>query len=389
MASILVHVTTVPETFNFFRGQIGYLKEQGFEVHAVSSRGSLLEDVAVREEIPIHSVEMTRRITPHRDLIALQKFYRLFSFLKPDIVHGHTPKGGLLGVLGARMAGVPVVVYSIHGLPFTTASGMKRHILCWSEMAACFFADRVFAVSRANLKEALAQGFCQKEKLQVLGNGSCNGVDAEERFNPQKLDLETQEKVKNFYQINRDSLVVGYVGRIVRDKGIAELEESWQSLRQKYSSIYLLFIGPEEMQNPVPKRCMERLKADPKVIFTGSVENPIPFYAVMDILVLPTYREGFPIVPLEAAAMELPVVSTSVDGCVEAVIDGVTGILVPPRDSQALAEAIEKLINKSDLRKKMGRAGREMVLRDFQPKVIWQALYNNYIELCAAKKCWR
>jgi glycosyltransferase involved in cell wall biosynthesis len=385
MAHILVHVTTVPETLNFFRGQIGYLKKQGFEVHAVSSPGELLAEVAAREDISVHAVELPRRITPRQDLVALLKLYRLFTFLKPAIVHGHTPKGGLLAVIAARLARIPGVVYTIHGLPFTTAQGIKRKLLCWSETMACRLADRVFAVSQANKTDAVAQGFCPKEKIQILGSGSCNGVNAEQRFNPQKLAPGTREELRNYYRINPDSLVLGYVGRIVRDKGIAELEEAWQSLRRKFSSLYLLLVGPEEPQDPVPAALISRLKADPRVIFCGWVGNPLPFYAAMDLLILPTYREGFPVVPLEAAAMKLPVVATHVDGCREAVSDGVTGLLVPPRDSQSLAAAIERLLLDPELRHRLGQAGRQRVLQDFRPEAIWQALYENYLELLNAR----
>ena len=385
MPYILVHVTTVPETFNFFRGLIGYLKEQGFEVHAVSSPGKLLEEVEAREDIFTHAVELPRRITPLEDFVALLKLYRLFTSLKPAIVHGHTPKGGLLAVIAARLARIPVVVYTIHGLPFTTAQGIKRKLLCWSETVACRLANRVFAVSLANKTDAVAQGFCPKEKIQILGSGSCNGVEAEQRFNPQKLAPGTREELRNCYRIKADALVLGYVGRIVRDKGIAELAEAWQSLRRKFPSLYLLLVGPEEPQDPVPATLLSRLKEDPRVIFVGWEGNTPPFYAAMDLLVLPTYREGFPIVPLEAAAMQLPVVATNVDGCSEAVRDGVTGLLVPPRDSQALAAAIERLVLDPELRHRMGQAGRQRALKDFRPEAIWQALYENYLELLNAK----
>jgi glycosyltransferase involved in cell wall biosynthesis len=380
-APILIHITTVPETLGFCRGQIGYMKERGFDVQAVSSPGKLLEETGAREGIPVYAVDLTRRITPLKDLLSLLKMYRLFTFLKPTIVHGHTPKGGLIAVVAARLARVPVVIYTIHGLPFITAKGIKRQLLRWSETLACRLADRVFAVSQANKRTAVAQGFCPKDKIQILGSGSCNGVEGEERFNPQKLAPGIREELRNSYRINSDALVLGYIGRIVRDKGIATLEEAWQSLRRKYPTLYLLMVGQEEPQDPLPATLMQRLQSDPRVILTGRVGNPIPCYAAMDIVVLPTYREGFPIVPLEAAAMKVPVVATNVDGCSEAVMDGLTGLLVPPRDPQALAAAIERLILDPELRHQMGQAGRQRVLQKFRPEVIWKALYENYLEL--------
>ena len=236
---ILVHVTTVPETLGFFRGQISYMKGRGFEVHAVSSPGKLLEEVATREAISVHAVDLPRRITPFLDLLSLLKLYQLFTVLKPNIVHGHTPKGGLLAVIAARLASVPVVFYTIHGLPFTTAKGMKRYLLCWTEKLACLLADRVFAVSRANKRDAVAQGFCHKNKIHLLAAGSCNGVDSEARFNPEKLAPGVRDALRNSCHIPADALVLGYIGRIVQDKGIATLAEAWQYLRQQDTDLYL------------------------------------------------------------------------------------------------------------------------------------------------------
>ncbi len=382
---VLIHITTVPDTFTFFRGQIGFLQEQGFVVQAVSSPGPLLAATAQREQIPVFAVPMQRQITPLADLSSLWRLYSIFRREKPDLVHAHTPKAGLLGTLAARLAGVPVVVYGMRGLPFVTARGLKRQILIFSEKIACALADRVIAVSQANRRTALAAGVCPPEKIVVLANGSSNGVDATERFNPHRFPPETRAQARERLQIPLNAVVLGFVGRIVRDKGIVELAQAWQWLRRRYPELYLLLIGPIEPQDPVPPDILQDLQKDPRVVFTGLCHDPTPLYTAMDILVLPTRREGFPNTPLEAAAMQLPVVATTVDGCVEAVADGVTGILVPPYDSQALAQALELLITSPELREKMGQAGRQRVLEKFQPHMIWQALYDNYQQLLSAK----
>lgn len=210
-------------------------------------------------------------------------------------------------------------------------------------------------------------------------------MDVEGRFNPARLSHGVREKIRNFYKIPESALVIGYVGRIVRDKGITELAAVWQQLRRRHPDLYLFLIGPEEPHDPIPRKTKEVLEADARVIFTGSMREPEELYTAMDILVLPTYREGFPIVPLEAAAMQLPVVATWVDGCREAVINGITGLLVPPKDTEKLAAALEVLIKDPDLRKLMGMAGRERVLREFKPENIWKSLYGKYIELINKK----
>lgn len=378
---LLIHVTTVPETFGFFRGQIGYLKSRGFEVHAVSSPGEPLEEVARREDIPVHAIEMSRRIAPFADLNSIRRLHSLFCQLKPDLVHAHTSKAGILGVVAARLARVPIVVYGMRSLPFVTASGLKRRLLCWTETTACHLADRVIAVSHSMRWQAIASGFCPARKIKVPDSGSSNGVDAEGRFNPEKIDPKLTSKIRMAYEIPLKATVLGFMGRLVKDKGILELAEAWKLLQSEFSDLYLLLVGPIEKHDPVPEEILEKLLGDSRVRFLGPVKDPVPFYAAMDILVLPTYREGFPNVPLEAAAMELPVVATAVDGCREAVADGVTGLLVPPQNTQALAEAIRRLLCDPERRNKMGQAGRDRVLRHFKPENIWQFLLDNYLEL--------
>ncbi len=380
-----MHITTVPQTFGFFQGQIGYMKARGVEVHAVSSPGPLLQEVAARESIPVHAVDMPRRITIFTDLVAVFQLCALLRKLRPTIVHAHTPKGGLLGMLAARLARTPVAIYTMHGLPFITATGLKRRLLCCTETISCRLADRVFAVSQANRRRALAEGFCRAEQIKVLGAGSCNGVDAAGRFNPQGLAAADKEKVRRLYRLPPDSLVLAYVGRIVRDKGIVELNEAWQSLRRQFPRLLLLLIGHEEPQDQVPREVLAQLKADPRVVFTGWLADPLPLYAITDIMVLPTYREGFPVSPLEAAAMQVPVVATTADGCVEAVADGVTGFLVPPRDYRSLAARIEQLLLNPELRDRLGKAGRLRVLSEFQPERLWELLYDEYLNLVQAK----
>jgi glycosyltransferase involved in cell wall biosynthesis len=382
---ILFQITTVPETFTFFRGQITFMKEKGFEVHAISSPGRSLHETAKRENIPVHAVDMPRKITPATDLVSLFRLYRLFRKLKPTIVHANTPKGGLLGVLAARLARVPVVIYGMRGLPFVTQYGWKRKILVLTEILACRAADKVITVSQATRKTAVAEGFCSLEKIVVPGNGSSNGVDAIGRFNPQNVSPTARADIRQHYQIPLEATILGFVGRLVRDKGIVELVEAWQVLREYYPDLYLFLVGPVEPQDPIPIDTMAKLKNDPRIKVVGAVKDISPFYAAMDILVLPTYREGFPNTLLEAAAMELPVVATAVDGCVEALADNDTGFLVPPKDSRALSEAIQKLLLNPAMRKSMGQAGRQRVLDKFRPEITWQGLYEIYSELLDRK----
>jgi glycosyltransferase involved in cell wall biosynthesis len=377
----LVHITTIPMSFVFLTGQTGYMKARGFEVYWVSAPRELMQRFSAQEQVPAYAVEMPRRIAPLRDLAAVFRIWRRLRQLRPQIVHAHTPKGGLLGMISAKLGRVPVRIYSIRGLPFMTASGYKRKLLWWSERIACLLAHQVFCVSRSLSAVAVKEGLCPAEKMKVLLQGSGNGVDAIKRFNPSRMGESTRQETRASYGIPADALVVGFVGRLVRDKGVVELAEAWKVLRTDFLSLHLLIVGPFEPQDPVPPVVEKLLRADPRIHLTGEEWNTPPLYAAMDVAALPTYREGFPNVPLEAAAMGLPVVATRIPGCVDAIQEGVTGTLVPPGDAKALTDAIRRYLNDPELRYQHGQAGRERVLRDFRQEDIWEAVYQEYIRL--------
>jgi lipopolysaccharide/colanic/teichoic acid biosynthesis glycosyltransferase len=368
-------------SLTFLRGQIGYMRERGISAHALSSPGEDLEAFGVRESVPVHAVPMTRRITPLRDVVATIRIAREIRRARPAIVHAHTPKGGLLGMLASILTRVRVRIYHMRGLPFVTAQGPRRSLLKWTERFSCRMAHTVICNSHSLRTLALEEGLCPAEKIKVLRSGSGNGVDAIGRFNPGTLSPGTREEARREHEIPPSAIVIGFVGRIVREKGIGELEEAWRSLRDDYPDAYLLLVGPFETQDPVPAFAMMRLQNDERVRMTGMDWNVTPLYAAMDLVVLPTYREGFPNVPLEAAAMELPVVATNVPGCVDSVEDGKTGALVPARDAHALARAMRKYLDDPELRKLHGRMGRERVLREFEPQAIWEAMHAEYMSL--------
>ncbi|MHC4406445.1 MAG: glycosyltransferase family 4 protein, partial [Planctomycetota bacterium] len=319
----LLHVTTVPASLGFLSGQAAYMRPRGFDSSALSSPDALLEKFAASEDVSVDAVEMTRRISPLCDLFAVVKLCRRMRRIRPHLVHSHTPKGGLLGMIAAWLVGVPVRVYHMRGLPLATKKGWKRAILRVAERISCRLSHRVVCVSRSLADVAVDEGLCPAEKIKVLAHGSGNGVDATRRFNPSRLDREAGRRVRNHQGIPPDALVAGFVGRVVRDKGVEELAEAYRLLRDRFPSLHLLIVGPFEPEDPVPPRVERLLRRDDRVHLVGHAADVPSFYAAMDVLVLPTYREGFPNVLLEAAAMTLPVVATKVCGCTDAVDDGV------------------------------------------------------------------
>lgn len=377
----LLHITTIPMSLVFLKGQVGYMQRQGLRVHALSSPGADLDAFAEREGVEVTAVEMPRRITPLHDLRAVRRIVAAMRRIRPTIVHAHTPKGGLLGMIAAAAYHAPVRVYHMRGLPLMGATGLKRRLLWATEWTACRLAHQVYCVSHSVRQEAVNAGICPPEKIRVLLGGSGNGVDAAGRFDPAQQGDAARAATRARFDIPGDAVVIGFVGRLVRDKGIVELAEAWRALRERHPTLHLLLVGPFEPQDPVPAETEQALREDPRVHLAGMDWNTPPLYAAMDVVALPTYREGFPNVPLEAAAMGLPVVSTRVPGCTDAVADGETGTLVPARDAAALRDAIAAYVADPALRARHGAAGRARVLRDFRQEAIWEALHAEYERL--------
>jgi glycosyltransferase involved in cell wall biosynthesis len=380
----LIYLTTIPATLNVLvRGEMVFMKNKGFQVEAVSSPGVHLNELAVEEEIPIHEVNIARRISPLKDLLALIRLWLLFLKLRPTIVHGSTAKAGLISMLAGTLAGVDIRVYTLRGLMTEIHSGFAGKILKVTEWIACHCAHQVFAVSRSVEDAVTGEKLCATERIKVLHKGSGQGVDARNTFNPTNHPQEQRKDLRGQYGIPSNARVVGFVGRLVEDKGISELWQAWQTIRSNYEDVRLMMIGSEEPGDPVAADMVEELRADPHVIMIDFVprRQMARHYAVMDLVVLPSHREGFPNVALEAAAMELAVIATQVTGCRDAIKDGVTGTLTRPRDPSALAEAIGRYLDDKELRLDHGKKGREWVVRDFQQEIIWDARYREYVRL--------
>jgi glycosyltransferase involved in cell wall biosynthesis len=287
-------------------------------------------------------------------------------------------------MLAAAARRIPIRVYHMHGIRGMTAAGWRRRLLMTTERIACRLSTSVLCVSASTRRTAIDEGLCTPDKLVVLGAGSCNGIDARYRFDPGRFDEQARAATRARLNIPASAPVIGFVGRLVRDKGIGELASAWERLASEFPELHLILVGEEEAEDPVPAPAMATLREHPRVRFVRWVTDPAPYYAVMDVVALPTRREGMPYVPLEAAAMGLPVVATRVDGCVDAIVDGVTGTLVPPEAPKPLADALAVYLRDATLRTRHGAAGRQRVLSDFVPEDVWGQVLALYRALSGA-----
>jgi lipopolysaccharide/colanic/teichoic acid biosynthesis glycosyltransferase len=380
MSPRLVQVVTVPISFWLIRGHAALISRAGFEVHAISSPGPLADEYSRDQSVPVHPVRMERRIAPGSDLVSLVRLVATLRRLKPRAVQAGTPKAGLLGMIAAYFGRVPIRIYYVHGLPMLTAHGVLRLILRTAERLACAAATHVVCVSHSIRHELVTAGLCPRRKAVVIGDGSSNGVDTC-WFNRTRLPEGTREQVRSRLGIPQNALVVGFIGRIGREKGICELHRAWRVLRDQCPAAHLLIVGPPEAADPVPEDTQLALAGDPRVHLPGADWDTPPLYMAMDVFCLPSHREGFPNVLLEAAAMELPVVAFRIPGVVDAVEDTVTGRLVDPLNVNQLAEALGEYLRDDALRTAHGQAGRSRVTERFRRERVWAALTEFYASL--------
>lgn len=364
----VVHVMTSPVSLAFLSGQVRHLVERGWRVTVITSPGDDLERFARAEGCSAWAVPMARALDPVGDLRALGELVPLLRSLRPDIVHAHTPKGGLLGMMAATAARVPVRVFHCRGSLLLTAEGWRRPLFRATEWLTAALADHVIAVS-ASLRDTLAsEGVLDASRTTILLGGSGQGVDARGLFHPAHLPHGSRASVRASLGLDPDDRVALFVGRLVREKGIVELRDAWRAVRAAEPRARLVIAGPSEARDAVPDEVLRDLAADTTVRLTGALPaSALPaLYDAGDVLVLPTWREGFPNVALEAAAMRRPVIATRVPGCVDAVDDGVTGALVPARAPDDLAHALLRYLQQPELAQAHGFEGRKRVLRSFE-----------------------
>ncbi len=373
--SKFIIIATIPLSLGFFKGQIQVLKTS-FEILLISSPGQLLVDICEKEKVRGYPVVMKREISFFKDFVSLFKLIKLFYSIKPEVVHGSTPKAGLLSMIAAWLNKVPTRIYYVHGLRYQGVNGFKKKLLILMEKLSCYFASNVYAVS-FGVKEVMEKEGITKKKIQIIGNGSVNGIDLDyfSTAHPNVLNL------KENYNLTSKNFVFGFVGRLVKDKGIQELVLAFLKINKINPETRLLLVGDYENEDPIEFEIKKEIENNSNIINVGFQKDVRSFLKMMNVFVFPSYREGFGVSIMEAGAMEIPVISSNIIGCNEIIENGVNGILIRPKSKEDLFKAMRTMLKESKDLNVLGENSRKLIFRKFEQKKLWKNTLNSYLSI--------
>lgn len=371
----ILHVVNIYFVLPYFiGGQFKYFRERGFRFHVVCSESEYLDAYAKENSFDYRVLPVLRSINVLQDFKTVVGICRYIREKQIGIVIGHTPKGGLLSMIAGWIMRVPKRIYFRHGLVYQTSCGPKRFILMTVDRIASFCATKVVCVSPSVQKRSIEDKLAPAKKQIILGHGTCNGVDTQYQFNPANTNQDKVKKIGAEYGITDDDFVIGYSGRLVRDKGIIELVRAFDKL-QNADKCKLLLVGMFEERDALPQDVQERIMNDKRIIFTGFINGGMEYYyALMDVYVLASYREGFPTGVLEAQSMSKPVITTRVTGCCDSIIEGKTGLFTE-HDPDDLVKKIDSIRLRHSID---GQEGRKWVIKYFDSPLIWKEIEKLY-----------
>ncbi|MDO9152779.1 MAG: glycosyltransferase [Paludibacter sp.] len=363
----------------FFGDQFMYFKRKGYNIHLICSPSEYLDEYANKQNVKYKEIAVNRSISPIMDLLGIIKICNYIKKNKIDIVVGHSPKGALLSMTAAKIMCVPVRIYFRHGLVYTTQTGWFRKLLIYEERLVSMFATKIVCVSPSLSQFSIEEKLNPESKQIMLGKGTCGGIDTVDKFNPERINIREKEKLRKENGIPEEAFVVGYSGRLVQDKGITELVNGFELLQTKYPQkpLFLLLVGTFEERDALPELIVDKITKNISILYTGYIKNNIElYYSLMSMLILPSYREGFPISVIEASAMCLPVLTTRSIGCVDSIIEGITGYYVDI-NPESICCGIERYFD-PELREKLGLAGRDFVVNNFDNMILWDEIEKLY-----------
>ena len=374
----LIRITTVPISLEkLLEDQLRFMKNH-YEVIAVSSDEHGLKRVGALQRVPVFCVELTRQITPWKDLKALVKLYRFFKKEKPLIVHSHTPKAGTAGMIAAKLAGVSHRLHTVAGLPLLEEKGVKRKILNMVEKITYTCATHIYPNSYGLKNIIVKEGLCKAGKLKVIGAGSSNGINTS-FFSCSHFSEEEKQNLKSNLNIEPGDFVFIFVGRLVTDKGINELVAAYEKLYQEKPKTKLLLVGHQETHlDPLLPGTVELINTHPGIIAVGYQPDIRPYLAIGQVLAFPSYREGFPNVVMQAGAMELPSIVTNINGCNEIIEDGKNGLIIPSKNTEELFKAMKLLSENEIFYRHLKAHAREMITSRFEQQYFWNELLQEY-----------
>ncbi|KUG13362.1 glycosyl transferase family 1 [Elizabethkingia sp. HvH-WGS333] len=372
----IIRTSTIPESlYILLKGQLKFLSNY-FNVIGISSKGPFLDEVSLREEIRVEGVDMKRNVNPLKDLISLFKLYIQLKKENPIIVHSITPKAGLLTMLAAKMAGVPIRMHTFTGLIFPSKKGWMQKLLIKTDQLLCLAATNIYPEGEG-VKNDLLRFKITSRPLKVLANGNVNGIDAE-YFSPESISALARKKLKKELGISESDFVYIFVGRLVGDKGINELINAFSQKKQD-KDIKLLLVGQFESElDPLLEDTLVKIRNNPNIISVGFQKDVRPYFSISNVLIFPSYREGFPNVVMQAGAMGLPSIVTNINGCNEIIIEKINGVIIPAKNINAILEAMLLLYNDHEYYNSLRVNARSMIIKRYDQKIVWNALLHEY-----------
>ncbi len=374
MKKKIIRAATVAGSLRLLKGQLRFLSDH-YEVVAIGSGVEQLKQVEEEEGVRTVEVPMERKISLWKDVRSLLRLVRLFREERPHIVHSMTPKAGLLCMIAARITGVPIRVHTFTGLLFPTATGIKRRILIATDRITCWCATHIIPEGEGVKKDLIVYGITRKP-IAVVGNGNVNGIDLA-FFDPQLYTPDFISAQRASIGLTDDDFVFIFVGRLVKDKGLNELIAAFRKIENPHAK--LLLVGRYEPDlDPLETETMEEIKSNPDIVEVGWQTDVRPWLALSHTFILPSYREGFPNVVLQAGAMGLPSIVTDINGSNEIIIDGENGLIIPGRDETALLQAMNKVLKQKNQYIANREKNRSMIANRFEQKALWKALLSQY-----------